>query len=94
MAGLNNDKQTVKVSEEVVSMIAAKAALRVPGVSRLSGEFADKVTRTCYPWVTTAYGYKAAFVAAYSHGAEFEYPEILVVPTHSHLTIKHRTIGV
>ena len=45
MAGLNNDKQTVKVSEEVVSMIAAKAALRVPGVSRLSGEFADKVTR-------------------------------------------------
>lgn len=45
MAGLNNDKQSVKVSEEVVSMIAAKAALRVPGVSKLSGEFADKVTK-------------------------------------------------
>ena len=45
MAGLNNDKQSVKVSEEVVSMIAAKAALRVPGVSKLSGEFADRVTK-------------------------------------------------
>ena len=45
MAGMNNDKQTVKVSEEVVSMIAARAALKVPGVSRLSGEFADKVTK-------------------------------------------------
>lgn len=48
MAGLNNDKQSVKVSEEVVSMIAAKAALRVPGVSKLSGEFADRVTKKIF----------------------------------------------
>ena len=45
MAGTNNDKQTLKVSEEIVSMLAARAALRVPGVSRLNGEFADKVAK-------------------------------------------------
>ena len=45
MAGTNSGKQTVKVSEEIVSMLAARAALRVPGVSKLSGEFADKVTK-------------------------------------------------
>lgn len=45
MAGTNNGKQTLKVSEEIVSMLAARAALRVPGVSRLNGEFADKVTK-------------------------------------------------
>ncbi len=45
MAGSNNEKQAVKVSAEIVSMVAAKAALRVPGVSRLSGEFADNITK-------------------------------------------------
>ena len=45
MAGMNNDKQAVKVSAEIVSMVAAKAALRVPGVSKLSGEFADNITK-------------------------------------------------
>lgn len=45
MAPSNNEKQAVKVSEEIVSMLAARAALRVPGVSRLSGEFADNITK-------------------------------------------------
>ena len=45
MAPSNNEKQAVKVSEEIVSMLAARAALRIPGVSRLSGEFADNITK-------------------------------------------------
>ena len=46
MAGTGNDKQTVnRVSEEIVSLIAAKAARRVPGVSRLNEEFADNLTK-------------------------------------------------
>ena len=45
MAPMNNDKQAMKVSEEIVSMLAARAALRVPGVSKLSGEFADNITK-------------------------------------------------
>lgn len=45
MAGTNIEKQAEKVSAEIVSMVAAKAALRVPGVSKLNGEFADKVTK-------------------------------------------------
>ena len=45
MAVLNNDKQAVKVSAEIVSMVAARAALRVAGVSKLSGEFADHLTK-------------------------------------------------
>ena len=37
MAGTVSDKKTEKkLSAEIVSMLAAKAALRVPGVSRLS----------------------------------------------------------
>ena len=46
MAGTGNDKQTInRVSEEIVSMIAARAALRVSGVSRLNGEFTDQLTK-------------------------------------------------
>ncbi len=45
MAVLNNDKQAEKVSEEIVSVIAARTALRVPGVSKLSEEFADNITK-------------------------------------------------
>ena len=46
MAGTGNDKQTInRVSEEIVSMIAARAALRVCGVSRLNGEFSDNLTK-------------------------------------------------
>ena len=46
MAGTGNDKQTInRVSEEIVSMIAARAALRVCGVSRLNGEFTDNLTK-------------------------------------------------
>lgn len=42
MAGMNNDKQTLnRISEEVVSIVAAKATLRVPGVSHL---IADNLT--------------------------------------------------
>lgn len=46
MAGTNNDKKTEnKLSEEIVSMVAAKAALRVPGVSRLNGELSNHLTK-------------------------------------------------
>ena len=46
MAGTGKDKQTInRVSEEIVSMIAARAALRVSGVSRLNGEFTDQLTK-------------------------------------------------
>ena len=46
MAGTGNDKQTInRVSEEIVSVIAARAALRVSGVSRLNGEFTDQLTK-------------------------------------------------
>ena len=46
MAGTGNDKQTInRVSEEIVRMIAARAALRVSGVSRLNGEFTDQLTK-------------------------------------------------
>ena len=46
MAGTGNDKQTInRVSEEIVSMIAARAALQVSGVSRLNGEFTDQLTK-------------------------------------------------
>ena len=49
MAGTGNDKQTItRVSEEIVSMIAARAALRVSGVSRLNGEFTDKLTKKIF----------------------------------------------
>lgn len=46
MAASGNDKQTInRISEEIVSMIAARAALRIPGVSRLNGEFTDNLTK-------------------------------------------------
>ena len=49
MAGTGNDKQTItRVSEEIVSMIAARAALRVSGVSRLNGEFSDNLTKKIF----------------------------------------------
>ena len=49
MAGTGNDKQTItRVSEEIVSMIAARAALRVSGVSRLNGEFTDNLTKKIF----------------------------------------------
>jgi len=39
MPGTSNDKKTEnKLSAEIISILAAKAALRVPGVSRLNGE--------------------------------------------------------
>lgn len=48
MAG-TNEKQTVnKISEEIIRRIAAKAALGVPGVSRLSDSFTDNLTKMLY----------------------------------------------
>lgn len=46
MSVMSNEKQTVnRVSEEIVSMIAAKATLSVPGVNRLSETMADNLTK-------------------------------------------------
>ena len=46
MAVINNEKQTVnKISVEIVSKIAAKAALSVPGVNRLNETIADNLTK-------------------------------------------------
>ena len=43
------EKQTInKISEEIVRRTAAKAALAVPGVSRLSDSFTDNLTRMFY----------------------------------------------
>ena len=43
------EKQTInKISEEIVHRTAAKAALAVPGVSRLSDSFTDNLTRMFY----------------------------------------------
>ena len=48
MAG-TNEKQTVnKISEEIIRRTAAKAALGVPGVSRLSDSFTDNLTKMLY----------------------------------------------
>ena len=43
---MTSEKQTVnRVSEEIVSMIAAKATLSIPGVNRLSETMADNLTK-------------------------------------------------
>jgi uncharacterized alkaline shock family protein YloU len=44
MAGMS-EKQTHRVSEEVVSMIAARATLLVPGVSKLNEALTDNLTK-------------------------------------------------
>ena len=46
MSVMNSEKQTVnRVSEEVVSVIAARATLGIPGVNRLSETIADNLTK-------------------------------------------------
>ncbi|MCI8609135.1 MAG: Asp23/Gls24 family envelope stress response protein [Firmicutes bacterium] len=45
MAGVAGDKQANRVSEEIVSMIAAKAALKVSGVSKLNEDLTDNLTK-------------------------------------------------
>lgn len=48
MAGTGGDKQTNRVSEEIVSMIAARATLRTPGVSKLNEDLTDNLTKKIF----------------------------------------------
>lgn len=57
-------------------------------------QLADYVAAAGDTRVAAADGYKAAFVAAHTHGAEFEDAEIAVVAAYTHLSVKHRPAAV
>lgn len=54
----------------------------------------DEVTRACYTWVAATDGNKTALIRANTHRAELKDAEILILITHTHLTVEHRTFRV
>ena len=53
--------------------------------------FADEIAGTCDTWIMPADSDEFLLIGSYLHRAELIDTEILIMPSHSHLTIENRS---